>query len=96
VAAMPSLPEDLEAELAAFDQLTDDALWLLAKSTMCVEQREEIAMLNDAAQRRDLSLEEIERQDALLDVYYRVIVRRAQAAAILKVRGHDVQVLISK
>jgi hypothetical protein len=95
VVEMSSLPKDREAELAAFNQLSDEALWLLAKTTLSRAQQEELAWLNEAAQQRDLSMVEVERQDTLLDAYNRVIVRRAQAAVLLKERGHDIQVLIS-
>ena len=89
------LPADVEAELAAFEYLSDDVLWLLATSTMSVAQQEELANLNEEAQRRDLTLMEQERQDALLDVYHRVMVRRAHAALILKGRGYDINQIIN-
>lgn len=31
---LPPLPQDLEQELAAFTALSDDVLWLLARSTL--------------------------------------------------------------
>lgn len=56
---------------------------------MTVEQQSELATLNDEAQSRDLTAFERDRQQALVDVYDRVMVRRAQAAAHLKTRGYD-------
>jgi hypothetical protein len=90
---LPPLPEDIEAELAAFERLSDDVLWLLAKNTLTAAQQEELAALNETNQQRDLTALERERQQLLLDAYDRAVIRRAQAAAILKERGHDVRVL---
>ncbi len=87
--ALPPLPQDMERELAAFGALSDEVLWLLARASLTTEQRRELAELNEQAQRRDLTAAELERQQGLIDVYDRVMVRRAQAAAHLKSRGHD-------
>src|SRR5690554_95910 len=84
----PLLPEDIETELAAFERLSDELLWLVADTTLSVAQQSELLALNDSAQRRELTPEEKQHQQELLNVYERVIVRRAQAAAILKSRGH--------
>lgn len=88
--AQPSLPEELEAELAAFEHLSDDVLWLLANSTLAEVQQQELAQINETTQRRDLALAEKERQQILLDAYHRILIRRAHAAAILKGRGYEV------
>lgn len=87
---LPLLPEDVEAELAAFDRLSDDVLWLLAQSTLGIPQQEELASLNEISQQRDLTLAEQQHQQTLLNAYERVVIRRAQAAAVLKIRGHNV------
>ena len=86
---LPSLPEDIEAELAAFHRLTDNVLWLIARTTLTIEEQEELADLNDVAHSRSLTDEEEARRAALLDTYDRIMVRRAQAAGILQSRGHD-------
>lgn len=86
---LPPLPQNVERELAAFTALSDDVLWLLARSTMMPGQQSELAALNNEAQRRDLTAPERERQEALVDLYDRIMVRRAQAAALLKARGSD-------
>lgn len=92
---LPALPKEIESELAAFEHLSDDVLWLLAKTTLNATQREELARLNEVSQQRDLTLPEKERQQTLLDNYQRMVVRRAQAAAILQRRGYDVHGLIN-
>lgn len=83
------LPADVEAELATFSQLSDDVLWLIARSTLTHQQQRDLANLNDQAQRRPLTQAEQIRQQQLIDAYDRALVRRAQAAYVLKHRGHD-------
>ena len=87
--ATPALPENVEAELAAFTNLSDDALWILARSTLSKAEQEELARLNHEAKRRDLTEDEETRRQTLLDAYDRMMVRRAQAALLLKSRGYD-------
>lgn len=86
---LPSLPLDVEAELAAFASLSDGVLWLLARTTLSAEEQRDLACLNDEAQRRTLTQAERTRQQALIDSYDRVLVRRAHAAKLLKARGYD-------
>lgn len=87
--ALPGLPQDVKDELATFASLSDDVLWLLARSTLAKEQRQELADLNHKAQRSPLTKEEKARQQVLIDKYDRVLVRRAEAARLLKSRGYD-------
>ncbi len=89
VSNLPPLPSDVEAELAAFANLSDDVLGLLARSTLTETQQSELAHLNHLAQQRPLTREESARQQELGNAYDRVLVRRAQAAALLKSRGYD-------
>ncbi len=86
---LPALPADVEAELATFSQLSDDLLWLIARNTLTPQQQRELADLNDQAQQRRLMQAEQARQQQLIDAYDRVLVRRAQAAFMLKQRGYD-------
>jgi len=86
---LPSLPADVEAELATFSHLSNDVLWLIARSALTRQQQDELAQLNDQAQRRPLNADEQSQQHELISVYDRVLVRRAQAALVLKQRGYD-------
>jgi hypothetical protein len=86
---IPQLPPEFEAELAAFARLSDEVLWILARSTMPQAQQLELAHLNRLAQQRALTEPENHRQDILGELYDRTLVRRAQAAALLKDRGYD-------
>jgi hypothetical protein len=87
--ALVDLPRDVKDELITFANLSDDVLWVLARSTMSQSQQEELAQLNEEAQRRPLTEAEAQRQEVLLNQYDRVIVRRAEAARLLKSRGYD-------
>ena len=89
VTPLPSLPDDVEEELAAFQHLSDDVLLLLAQSTLSPEQQNEIAQLNEEAQLRTLAPAEQSKQDHLIALYERTIVRRAEASKVLKERGYD-------
>jgi rhodanese-related sulfurtransferase len=89
VTPLPSLPDDVEEELAAFQHLSVDVLLLLAQNTLSPEQQNEIAQLNQEAQQRTLAPSEQNKQDHLVALYERVLVRRAEASKILKERGYD-------
>lgn len=86
---LPLLPDDVEAELAAFHQLSDNVLWLIARTALTTDEQAELAYFNDEAQSRHLTHDEEARRDVLLEAYDRVMLRRAQAAAILQSRGYD-------
>ena len=84
---LPSLPQDIEQELDAFAQLSNEVLTLLANTTLSEHEQTELARLNAAGQARSLSIFEETQRQHLLDAYDRVLVRRAQAALILRLRG---------
>jgi hypothetical protein len=86
---LPSLSPDVETELAALANLSDETLSLLAESTLPPAQQKELAMLNHLAQQRALTVSEAQRQQGLVNIYERTLVRKGQAAAILKDRGYD-------
>lgn|GEM_PF-1054448 len=89
VPLLPALPQDVEVELAAFTNLSDEVLWLLARSTLTEAEQEELATLNDLAQQRSLTQAEQAHQQVLVEAYERVMIRRAHAALLLKLRGYD-------
>lgn len=88
---LPRLPDDVEAELAVFPNLSNEVLWLLARSTLTTEEQNTLTSLNSAAKMRALAPAETERLETLLDLYDRLLVRRAQAATILQQRGYDLR-----
>ncbi len=89
IPVLPALPADVEAELASFVHLSDDVLWIIARSTLTHQQQRSLANLNDKAQRRPLTQAEQKQQQQLIDAYGRTLVRRVEAALLLKQRGYD-------
>lgn len=87
----PRLPDDVETELAALPNLSDEALWVLARTTLTAGEQSTLATLNDKAKTSKLTSAEEARLTTLLDLYDRALVRRAQAAVILQQRGHNLQ-----
>lgn len=86
---LPALPADTEAELQSFKLLSDELLWLIARSSLPRQQQVDLARLNGLAQQRKLTSEEEAQQHELAGSYDRLLIRRAQAALVLKERGYD-------
>lgn len=90
-AVVPPLPATLVEELAAFDQLSSNVLWILAQRVLSEKQRIELADLNDKAQQSTgLTITEEHRQAELIALYEKNIVRRTKALELLRQRGEDV------
>lgn len=87
---LPRLPTDEEAELAALRQLSDDALWTIAAEQMPHVQQERRSALLQLNERQMLSDAEQAELDDLLLRGDRLMVRKAEAAALLKERGFNV------
>ncbi len=83
------LPPALRAELLAMEQLSDAALWSLARSTMSPEQLTQMDDLRAIANERDLTPDEDAQQQILLREYDETVLRRAHAAILLASRGYD-------
>jgi hypothetical protein len=87
---VPPLPADEEEELTALRHLSDDALWLIAKEQFsdAIKARMDILMDNNSrgmsgsAERKEL--------EALVARGERMMVRKAEAAFLLKQRGYPV------
>lgn len=95
-ATLPSLPVTLQEELNAFAQLSTEVLWLLARTTLTEEQRTTLADLNRKAQQLEgLTVIEQQQQATLLALYQSTLVRRAQAASLLRERGEDISSLLT-
>jgi uncharacterized protein YnzC (UPF0291/DUF896 family) len=88
--ANTDLPDELEAELAAMHLFSDEALWAATYPSVSAHEQKRLAQLNDMAQDRSLTQAEQAEQQALLTAYRCSMLRRAQALALLKQRGHDV------
>jgi plasmid stability protein len=97
-AALPpdeSLPPDLERELALLSSLDDEALWLAARSRLSDDDVARSEILHWKRQREGLTEAEAEATSNLTRVYDRLMLVRAQAAVLLKQRGHDISSLLA-
>lgn len=98
VAAVPvadTLSAELDAAISALAVLDDGALWRAARSNMSASDAEELEELHFKRQREGLTEAEAQRASALVRHYERTMLVRAQAAALLKQRGHDVASLLA-
>ncbi len=95
VPASDELPQDLEEAISPLALLNDDALWRAARTRMAPEAAEHLEELHTKRRRDGLSGEEAHALSALVWQYKRAMLVRAQAAALLKQRGHDVSSLLA-
>lgn len=93
--AQQSSEQELAAAVAALHGLDDNALWKAAKDRLPEEATERFQDLNRKQQRDGLSNDELRELDDLRSGYDRVVLLRAEAAFLLKERGHDISVLLS-
>jgi hypothetical protein len=90
VPAPEELPAYLAEAIAPLAQLDDEVLWETARSHFPVEAAERLEALHLQKQADGISPAEAEELAALLREYERAMLVRAEAAAILRRRGHDV------
>ena len=83
------LPSALQVELKAMEQLSDAALWSLARGQMSEREQAELVMLGEVQESRALTDAEKQSQEALLAQYDELLLRRAHAATLLQARGHN-------
>lgn len=89
-AALPDVedaPLEVQADLARMTWFRDQELWSIARSTMPVEQQEQLRSLADLQTTRALTPAEQEALDNLRREYGRVTLRKARAYALLSLRG---------
>ncbi len=84
------LPAELSEPLNQLRVLDDDALWQAARSAMPPESAARLEDLHFKRQSEGLTSDEASESARLLETYERYMLVRAQAAVLLKERGHDV------
>ncbi len=84
------LPADLAETIASLSLLDDEPLWRVARTRMSEEKAGQLEELHLKRQAEGLSPAETEIVASLMKEYTRVMLTRAEAAALLKRRGHDV------
>ena len=88
--SLPELPPDEQRELEALTQLSDEALWTIAREQMTEERQTRMqTLMNTNAQGR---LDKVQRSEleALVEQGQRLSVRKAKAAALLTERGYTI------
>jgi len=95
VPATEALPADLQEALTSLALLDDEALRRAARSRLGNEAAAELEALHFKQQREGLTDAEAQRRGELIQQYERAMLVRAQAAALLRQRGHDVSTLLA-
>ena len=84
------VPEEFQTDLASLDRLDDDSLWQIARSQKTQLEMERYESLLSKQQNAALTDSEKLELDNLRKDSDRFMLRKSQAAAILKWRGHNV------
>ena len=87
---LAGLQEELADELSKLAFLTDDELWQVMREVLPPEHFEQMDALLDRKNQGRLLANEQQKIDRLLDDYHRLVLRRGQAAVLLKARGYEV------
>jgi len=81
------LPEEIATQVAEFVGLEDDVLLAIAAETLSLEQQQQLTRLLDKNSESALTEKEQAMLEELMDEYWRVTLRKAQARAILAQRA---------
>jgi plasmid stability protein len=95
VPATEGLTANLQQALTPLALLDDEALRRAAGSRLGSEAAAELEALHFKQQREGLTEAETQRRGELVQQYERAMLVRAQAAALLRQRGHDVSSLLA-
>jgi hypothetical protein len=87
-APLLALPPDTQAELAALHHLSDDALWTIASAQMPEDVQTRAHALLDKNSRGTITDDEHAELEQLVERGDRLMLRKAEAATILRQRGH--------
>lgn len=85
---LPTLPPEEQAELDALHQLSDDLLWTIAREQMPDDVQTRAHHLMDKNSRGTITDEERAELEKLVERADRLMLRKAEAAAILRERGY--------
>lgn len=93
IAAVPiadALPTEIEQQLQSLAVLDDEALWQAARVRFPPSAARRLESLHLKQQREGLTEAERQTTDLLVHQYERAMLVRAQAAVLLKERGHNI------
>ena len=85
---LDEIPAEIRAEVDSLNNLSDDALWEVAQSTMATPHQERLDVLLDAQGARALTAAEASELEEMRIEYGRTLLRRAKAYALLSERGY--------
>jgi len=85
---LPVLPPDAQAELDALHQLSDDALWTIARAQMPEDVQARAHALLEKNSRGVITDEEHVELEKLVERGDQLMLRKAEAATILRARGY--------
>jgi hypothetical protein len=85
---LPSLPPDMQAELDALRNLSDDALWTIAREQMADDLQQRAHALMDKNNFGTITDNEYTELEQLVVRGDRLTLRKAEAAVLHKERGH--------
>lgn len=85
---LPTLPPDLQQELNALHNLSDDTLWTIARDQMPDDAQIRAHDLMDKNTRETISDDERAELEKLAERADQLMLRKAEAAAILRSRGY--------
>lgn len=88
-APLPSLPPDEQKELDALHNLSDDTLWTIARDQMPDEAQSRAQALMDKNTQGSITDDERAELNELVERADRLMVRKAEAATILRGRGYS-------
>ena len=86
---LPVLPPDTQAELDALQYLSDDALWTIASEQMPQDVQARAHVLLDRNSCGVITDAEHAELDTLVERGDRLMLRKAEAAALLRQRGYS-------
>jgi hypothetical protein len=87
---LPPLPADEQAELDAMKALSDDALWAIAREQMSDDLQDRLQVLMTRNSRGVLTPVERRELEQTVERGNRLMVRKAEASALLRERGNAV------
>ena len=90
-----ALSDEMARALADLALLNDEELWRAARNCLSAEARSQLEALNVKQQRERLTPAEKEALAQLVHRYDQAVLLRAEAARLLKERGHDVSRLLT-
>ena len=85
-----SLPPEVADQLAAMRLFSDERLWQAAKSRLSADQQAQLDLLTQKQAESPLTDSEQNTLNQLLAEYDRSVLFRAQALALLALRGHQI------